>query len=245
MKKKLRVFALALAVVLVLASQAFGAGQTASGNLVSDITTAVRYLVHEDTAGRWPNTEIEFWINDAVRNIIARTKCMSSVTWFTLNSGTSEYQIVENYVSVRGVLYQSGSTVFEGLAKGGKYERENVTGDSPKKFYETLSKTGVGVYPLKDSKAVTVTGNTIFVSYIPMQATLSSSDAIPTPASFDRAIIYSTAGHLLLSDRQKVMGDYYIVKYQAEIDRFRADHYDWKQSIWDIYYPKVRGQTAK
>lgn len=228
----------------------FAAGATASGKTVANLTREVRYLLNEtesSTTGFFKDGEIEAWINDAVRNVIARGHPLSSVTHFTLSSGTSEYSITDNYVAVRAVLYQSGITAFKGLQRGSKAAVGNI-GDAyeePRHFYETKSRTGVGIYPLIDSDDNTVSGNTIYVSYTPMQTTLSGASPIPTPASFDRHIVYYAVGQGFIKDNKMKRAQFVLSQYQAELDRFRVDLYDWEQSIWDFIWPGQGRRTQQ
>ena len=250
MKKLKIIIGYVFLISFLFASNSYASGATASGKTVANLTREVRYLLNEtdsSTTGFWKDPEIEAWINDAVRNVVARTHVLSSVTEFPLDSGVSEYRMSESYVTVRGVLYQTGVTTFKGLQRGSKAAVGNI-GDAyedPRHSYETKSKTGVGIYPLIDSDDNTVTGNTIYVSYTPMQATLSSTDSIPTPASFDRHIVYYAAGQGFIKDNKLKRAELVLSQYQKELDRFRVDLYDWEQSIWDFIWPGQGQRTQK
>jgi len=237
--KKLILVLLALVLLLLPPSSAFSGGQTVSGKTVDDLVTEARYILNESASASgkmWTDAEIETWINDAVRNIIARTHCLESSEQHTLDSGTSEYTISNDYVFVKTVLYQSGETEFRALLPSSVDVLGYVPGDEPKHFYEYNGK--VGVFPLKDSRDATVSGNTIYVYYVPMQETLSGTSSIPTPASFDRAILYYTISQAFLKDGQMDRSDRFWSQYSQEIDRYRMDFLERKKSIWEIIAPR-------
>ena len=249
MIKKLKIN-LSIIICLAILSLAYvpivhSAGATASGKTVADLTSEVRSLLNESTADFWTDAEIVIWINSAIKNVIARTHCLSSVTQFTLDSGTSEYKIVEDYVFVKGVIYQSGVTTFRALSKGSEAAVGLTTKEMPQYFYETKAKPGVGIYPLIDSKDTTVSGNTIYVSFVPLQATLTGTSSIPTPATFDKHIVYYAAGHGFIKDNKLLRAKLMLEQYQSELDRFRIDLYDWEKSIWDYLLPKQRPADGK
>lgn len=240
MKKYLQI--LMILFILLWASFSFAGGATASGKTVANLITEVRYILNESasaTGKMWSDTELTVWINDAVRNIVARTHCLESGnTRHVLSSGTSEYPLSSNYIFVKGVIYQSGATTYKALKKGKILDVGNVTGEEPASYYEFNGK--VGIYPLADSDNTTVTGNTIYILTTTLPSTLTGTSSIPTPASFDRAILFYVASQATLKDQQQDRSAWYFNQYASEIDRFRVDNLDFEQSIWDIFYPKAK-----
>jgi len=221
-----------------------------SGRTVSDIMTETRYLINgymangsEDTY--WSDAELVSWINYAVRNVRVRAKnTMLESESFVLSSGTSEYVPTSNYLYVRAVMYQSATTAFMPLLPSTFEDRTAETGAEPKYFYELSGK--VGVYPLKDDALndVTVTGNTIYVLTVPRGIVLTSSDTLPTPALFDRSILFYTAAQALRKNGLFESADYFETLANKEIDRLRVDIYESKMSIWDTLYPKGQLQQT-
>jgi len=160
----------------------------------------------------------------------------SGNTNHTLFSGTSEYSIGSNYLFVKDVIYQSGSTTYKALKKGKILDVGNVTGEEPAAYYEFNGK--VGIYPLIDSDNTTVTGNTIYILTTTLPSTLTGTSSIPTPASFDRAIVYYVASQAFMFDPGKgEMAAFLLNQYYSEVDRFRADFLDWKPAWWEKIYP--------
>uniref|UniRef100_A0A6M3XS62 Uncharacterized protein n=1 Tax=viral metagenome TaxID=1070528 RepID=A0A6M3XS62_9ZZZZ len=242
MKKYIQILMISL--ILLWTYLSFAGGGSTSGKTVANLITETRYILNESTASMWSDAELTAWINDAVRNISARTHCLESGnTRHVLSSGTSEYSIGSNYIFVKGVIYQSGSTTFKALKRGKILDVGNMTGEEPSSYYEFNGK--VGIYPLVDSDNTSVSGNTIYILAVTLPDTLTSLSTIPTPAAYDRAIIYYVVSQALLKDNRDGRAQTFLNQYYSEIDRFRVDNEEMEQSMWDVFYPKKQMDSTQ
>jgi len=236
---------MAVLTILILfhSGTAFAGGASPSGKTADNLITEIRYYLSPGDS-YWTDAELLAWINDAVQNINLRDHVLESSQMFTVSTGTSEYAL-STYLSIKGVLYQTGVTAFKSLLKG-KFEDigfKDPQYDKPTYWYEYNGKCGI--YPLKDTKDHTSSGNTIYVLTVPISDTLVGASAIPTPALFDRAIIYYATGQALMKDRQFGFANQFMSQYFSELDRIRIDILDSEKSIWDIITPKNNQAPAR
>lgn len=210
-------------VIFFLFSSVCWADRTTSGVTLGGLVTEVRSFIVEPTASFVSDLEIETWINKAVMNVVAWSRCMTGSTQFVLDTGVTEYEMLDNYVAVTGVQYQSGATKFRSLKPTNVNQRDRVAKgfDKPEFFYEDNGV--VGILPLKDTDTHTATGNTIYVLYVPLQSKLETPDAIPTPADYDELIVYYATWHAFLKKQFYTSAAIFKTLYREEIDRYRQD----------------------
>ena len=78
---------------------------------ISDIKTLVRYTLQEPTASLWSDTELYRHINDAERDIAAKTGCYESVVLTSTTSGSREVPFVGYRVRYAEYVPSSGTAV--------------------------------------------------------------------------------------------------------------------------------------
>lgn len=235
-------------IICLICSPAFAGGSTVSGKTVNNLLDESRYLFNGIsqsgvTDPGWPDTEIRAWINDAVSDISTITECQEDSQRFTLSTGTSEYTMTASYMYVKDVVYQTGTTAFRTLMQGKLGDVGNIQqADEPKYWYELDGK--IGIYPLKDTKDATISGDTIYVVFIPFTATLSGGSSIPTPAMFDQAILYFVAKRAFAKFGKAEQSAFYDQLYTREL-AIRKGIYDRERSIWDVILPKNQQQAPQ
>ena len=249
MKSLLRYITCALIACSLISGGPFvstGWGRTSSSRLVSALVTEVRYNLNEKTADFWSDSELSAHVSEAVQNVQSRTRSIKASQTTTLTAGTTEYAISSNYITIEGVIYQSGLTEYIALLRGNRTLVGHLDADfeEPKYWYE--ENATVIVFPIMDTDDVTTTGNTIYITYIPMQAVLSSTSTIPTPASYDKAIIQYATGKALMKVPDSALSETFYNRYEAELDRFRIDFLDRpRDSFWDIIKPRVQNDNTR
>ena len=224
MKKQIASFALALIWVLSVSFPAFAANETVSGDLASTILTSVRYKLRNTSQTPWTDAELLDYLNDGIRKTIFRTKCLESVQISTLDTGTSEYPISSNFVSVLDVWYQSAVTKFKGLEYNKRLLKGHEDPDVAQPEYYAVESGSVIPFPMKDTADETVTGNTIFIFFTPMQTTLVAGTAIPTPATLDEALTFYVTSQAWFSVNRSDLAAAFLGLYEAELQRYETQH---------------------
>ena len=221
-------------IVFFLSTSVFAASNSTNDKTVDNIVSEVRYILNATvlsgtTDKMFPDSYLETWINNGIRSIAAWTHCIEASEKFTLSSGTSEYALTSGYIGIKGVKYQSGATEYKSLNHGSPGGVGRIEGnfDHPEFWYEGIGT--VGVYPLKDSDDVTVTGNTLYVTFVPTHTTLSGSSTVTTPQQYNDLITFYAAMMSCLRDKNFNMYNTIKELYFLELSRFREDF---------IYKPK-------
>jgi hypothetical protein len=192
------------------------AGSTAtSGITAQDIIDRVRRDLNETTAGFWTDTELIQWIDEAVREVVYRTRCLESgVSNIIVIEDTRSYSITSSFLDIEKVEYDMGlsdSTVhktqiydldrvpFSNL----RYGHEKERGD-PKVFSVWADTLYIWPIPRSDQS-----GNTLYLYQVPLPSGVTnSSSQIETPSYFDIAILHYVKGRALLKDGQDEGKDY-------------------------------------
>jgi hypothetical protein len=207
--------------------ESYAGNQTTSGKTVDNLISISRDLLdvpagESGSSAFHTDAKLQRYVNQALRDIIAKTHCMEEIESQVLDTGTSEYPISSNYVTVTGVLWEkeTGVTNFKALKRESRLTigQLSVDTDEPEFYYEYSGK--IGIVPID----TTVSGTTIQVYYVPRQADLSSgSSPIPTPASLDPAIVFYVTSFAFAQDRRFGEAQYYMNLYRTEIQQFRQD----------------------
>jgi hypothetical protein len=87
-------------VFVTLASLAWGVSQTTSSLTVSSLLTRIRYYLHEPSAVFWSDAELTAYLNDAVYDIVGRTRCTETTETVLMVSGTTEYSLDTSYIAI-------------------------------------------------------------------------------------------------------------------------------------------------
>jgi hypothetical protein len=220
MKKRLFTLSVVLLLVAATAFYAFGVSQTTSSLTVSSLITRIRYYIHEPSAVFWSDAELTAYLNDAIYDVIGRTRCTETTEVVLMVSGTTEYSLSTEYIGITGAVHYDGS-LYKGLREGsiaslGHYD-EAI--DEPEFWYEWNNK--LGVYPIPSS------GTSVIVYMIPKPTGVTSTNSsIETPAIFDRALVLYASAQALYQDNKVASAARLMDEYLAEIDRYRADFID-------------------
>ncbi len=195
-----------------------GGSQSESGKTLGDIEDYVEYMVDEDPY--FTSAQRISYINAAIQDVVWQTRCMESGTHFVLTAGTTEYALSGvSYLMITDVSWlDSGATKHKpllrrktqghGLSIGGE--------EKPAWWYERAG--FLGVFPVTSED---VTGSTAYVTYVPAQSTLSSTDNVPTPASLDQALVYYAAARCFARDKQWAAYQQMMSLYAQYIQRYR------------------------
>lgn len=196
----------ALLIVLFLYVPAFAGGfQATSGVTVDTLITAIRSDLDESTAGFWSDSDFVKWIDQAVREINYRARVLESgASNIILQSNTWSYSLSGSYMDVEKVMYDSGDTTsavqvydlnrapFRMLRYG--HEKDRGT---PKNF--AVWNDTLFIWPIPRSD---ISGTTLYLYAVSTPTGVSSTtDAIETPAYFDKAIKMYVKAHAYWKDQ--------------------------------------------
>jgi hypothetical protein len=192
---------------------------TASGAAASDLLSRARVFLDEATAVRWTDAQLLRFLNDGLMDLCAKAQCYQGTESITLGANTVEYTPTTSYISVVHVICNPATGTGWGLQKANVRSRGTVgqESDVPKYWYEFGGK--IGIFPAY----TTVTTQTATAYLAKRPSVLLAATAIPTPAVFDKALVYYVASQGYLLDRRIVESNNYFILYSQEIDRFRKD----------------------
>jgi len=238
-----RKFPLIIVLFLVLffsCHSLFAASRSTNDKTVADLVAESRYLLDAITESgttdpMFPDAFMEVWVNNGIKNVASWTHCVEDSERHILNSGTSEYAMTSNYITIKKVMYQSGATDYKSLTHGTDDARGKNEGNvaHPEFWYEGIGT--VGVYPLQDAEYTTVTGNTIYVTFVPTHTTLAAGDTVTTPQQYNDLIVYYTVAKALFKDRKLTALRVVMELYAMEADRYRQDFiYKPKKSLDEV-----------
>lgn len=197
-----------------------GSQQTTPTNS-TDIIGNVRAYLNEPNEDFWLDSELLVWINDGIMDVAARTRAMQTSENATLVANTLEYSLNTNFIGVNGAMYTNG-TVYAGLKQSNPFDPETGIG-SPLEgafpAYWAEYGDAVWLWPVGD----TVSG-TVIVYLVERPEAILEGDNLPVPAIYDKAITLYVVAQALFKDAQAGKGGAYLSRYEAEINRFRADY---------------------
>lgn len=175
------------------------------------IRDLIRKRLGETTASFWTETELNDWINDGMRDIAYRTKCVKKDGTITTTS-SQEYTVSSsfpNYIAVLEVYMYQDATTWVKLTKTSRerLDREQAgwkSADSsvPQEYYFSKEEDVLGLYP----KCNTLNQGTNYleVYYADDSTDMSSDSDTPTniPFALQLAIVdfavatgYETRGY--------------------------------------------------
>jgi hypothetical protein len=209
-----------LAIVIILISTLCFAGtQQTSSTLASAIITQVRANINESAAEFWTDDEIIQWINDGIKDIVRKTHCYQTTESINLIANQIEYTVTTSaYLIVKAVHYIDSDSKSHAL----ELSSPNLVGreedvEEPEYYYDWAGK--VGVFPALPA----IDGETITLYLVTLPTDITSSDNIPTPHPYDTAIVYYVTARAFAKDRQFAKAGAYERKYEAELDRLKAE----------------------
>ena len=192
-----------------------------SSTLASTFITDIRSVLNESasvTNPFWTDAEFLVWLNKAIIDVTARSKCTETTESIVLVQGQVEYILSTSYIDVVGVFYNDGN-VLKGLQQR-KIKDVGLSeySTTPLYWYEWNGK--VGIYPVAD---LTAEGTEVTVYLIPKPVAVTSTDLIPTPACFDELLILFVTARAWRKDSQPGKASEVMTEYIATVDRFRGD----------------------
>jgi hypothetical protein len=192
---------------------------TASGQTAQNLIDRARVFLDETTAVRWSDTQLLRFLNDGLIDLCAKSLCYQGTESVALVANTFEYTPTTSYIAVVHVVCNPASGTGWGLIKSNVRSRGTVGQefDVPKYWYEFGGK--VGIFPAYAS----VTTQTATVYFAKQPAVLVLATAVPTPAIFDKALVYYIASQGYLMDHRPAEAGNYMALYAQELDRFRQD----------------------
>jgi hypothetical protein len=192
--------------------------QTASTQTTTTITTRVRALLNEATAGFWDDTHILQWINDAQRDIVSKTWCIGANETITLLNSTLEYAIVNDYTTLISCQYLESAAPVKSLLKGHPSMVGHVPDPGePVYWYEWDGK--IGVFPL----VADATGMTVSLYQVPVLADLAAGNTLTIPFIFDDAVVFYATAMALYRDNELSTAQETLRIYETAISRFTQE----------------------
>jgi len=228
--KNLKRFLISIIVVFALCSTAFGDGsQQTSGVTAQTIIDQARYYANEVTASFWSNTpEVLFWVNNGIRDIASKTKCLEHSNIITLTSGQTEYAISSGstkYIGIDSVIYASGasgSETYKGLVRSNPQSTGHVSNPlQPVYFYEFGGK--IGLIPTPGSAQ---TGTSIYVNFtsIPSGITITQEVQLPGGGAYTDLLSMYVAAKMLFRSGKFNEGSLLMNQYYPGLVQMRKDY---------------------
>lgn len=187
-----------------------------------DATSINVYVKLGDDSGASVDSDVTTLVQDAWNAI--------SGSWTETGSGgSSAYFSIRSMTGVTsGDWYVDEVHVFstgykKALRRGSIEHIGEITGDLGEPSYWTEWGNAVIVYPPADSTAA---GNTIDVYLAGRPSAVVTTDYVPTPANYDRALTYYIVSQALWRDEKYAASRLADAMYKSEIDRFRSDYND-------------------
>jgi len=204
--------------LLLLCVSAVAGPQTTSSSTGAQIIDRARVYLDETSEYRWTDTDLLRFLNDGLVDLVARAKCYQTTETINLVANQVEYAPTTEYIEIVAAVCNPASGTSWGLREGNvRSLGGNVTKEVPVFWYEFAGK--VGIYPAYS----TVTTETVTLYLIQYPSPILEGGAIPTPAIFDKALVYYIASQGFMLDRRIAEANNYMTLYLSEIDRFRKD----------------------
>ncbi len=205
----------ALALIALPAFALAGGSQSESGKTLNDLVDEVEYLVDEDP--HFTSTQILSYLNAAVQDAIWQTKCLESTAQLTVTAGVTEYDTGVSFFHVSDVSWlESGATTPKPLLQ--HTSRVQAIRGEQKPAWWYVRAGLLGIHPVEDSG---ISGSSLYVTYLPVQNTLTGTQNVPTPASLDQALVYYAAARCFFRDKQFVAYQQMMSLYAQYIRRYR------------------------
>lgn len=220
-----RILLITLMLLLTL-SIVYAGSQARSSKTANSVITEVRYKLNETSAVTpwfWTDTELLQWVDEGIKDLVARTHCLQGTATIVLStnamsytwSGTSPYVAIEDRVFY--LNHSSGK--YKKLTRNDKVIGKVFDAGPPEYWYEHNNR--IWIWPV----AVTpYSGSTVYVDYTAMPVgVISSTSPIETPAVYDAALVWYVAAQAKIKQGRYDEAQYFTQKYETECDRFRAD----------------------
>ena len=224
------IFALAFALFTVFyVGLAKGATIDTSGVTVATIITRARYDINESTASFWSDAELTTWINQAIWEITAKTRCLEkAVSTQTLAEDDYDYSISGDWLSIETIIHDSGTTTGDSdTSEAGRrlhtlkridirdFGHTRETG-RPKQY--AVWNDTLYIWPIPDSDQ---SGTTLILFSVNLPTGVTStSSAIETPAYFDHSILNYVKAKAYFKDKREAKGNYYMALFENALREY-------------------------
>lgn len=159
------------------------------------------------------------WINQAVTDVVLRTRCKVSSTTIAMSAGTKDYtldtailQILEAYITSSNQDYALERITVEEILR---LRRTTASNTSPARYYALAGANLLMVWPTPSAS------DTITVYYVPRPATLSSGSDTPSeiPTEFHKLVEWYALAEAADydDDGSSGVGAYYLQRYEKGI----------------------------
>jgi len=205
-------------ITLCLVSLAFAGSQQTSSTTASTLIAKARYILNEESAGRFVNTTLLSYLNDGIISIATTTRCLEGTTNVTLVSGTQEYSLSSiDYIDVETAMYDDGSNPPKGLRRIRPKDaaHQTASGREPTGYYVWNDKIGIDPEP--------TTTDTVIVYYYKRPSAIALSGTNPLPAHYDELLVEYVVTQALRSDGKYAKASVHWATYRMELDRYRVD----------------------
>lgn len=207
-----------LCALLLLALPVFalaGGSQSESGKTLNDIEDYVEYLVDEDPY--FTSGQVLSYINAAIQDVIWQTRCMESTAQLAVTAGVTEYDTGVSFFHISDVSWlESGATTPKPLLRHTS-KVQAIRGEQKPAWYYVRAGL-LGIHPVEDPG---ISGSSLYVTYLPVQDTLTGTQNVPTPAALDQALVYYAAARCFFRDKQFVAYQQMMSLYAQYIRRYR------------------------
>jgi len=220
MRRLHKVRLLTVLFILCLASVAWAGSQQTSSTTGSTLITRARYILNEDTASRWTDTELLSYVNDGIIDISSKTLCLENSENLTLATNTREYSLSGNYFQIETCMYDDGTNQTVGLTRCTPRDAGHIEEDAGQPLRWYLWNNKIGVDPEPDS---TASGNTVTVYYYERPSTIAASGTNPLPAHYDELLVEYVVAQALRADGKYAKAALHWAIYRMELDRYRVD----------------------
>lgn len=191
----------------------------ANRNLAS-MRSEVYARMAEAGAGFFASDQIDQWLADGQRNVAITVEPLLTTATVTTTSGTAEYALPSDVISIRQVHYLNGSawtqlqeTSWEALFDADP-NYENATDELPTAWY--WRSQILGIYPAPSATYAATNALRILYTYAPSPMT-GDGDTSGLPDWMDDAIILFAVYRACLKEHDQVRADATAREYSREL----------------------------
>lgn len=223
------------ALIFLLPFSVYAGSTVTSGVTAQDIIDRVRYDLNETTASLWSDTELIYWIDEAIWEIVSRTQCLESgASTFVIYADDRDYSIVDtsgtSYMGIIKIEYDFGIGTGNTKSQAQIYDLDRVPFKKLRYGHEkshkgppqtfAVNNNTLYIYPIPRSNE---SGTSLYVyrSLMP-QGVNTASDDIETPAYFDPVIWHYVRAKALYKYEKEARGNYYMNLFDMMIKNYIA-----------------------
>ena len=207
--------------ILLLQGSGWAGSKATSGTTAQTVIDRARVDLNEATASFWSDAAILRWTDEAVKEVVYKTRCLetgASTAVIASQSRTFSLSSID-FLDIEKVEYNSGATSgkttiydltrvpFGNL----RYQQEKEEGN-PKNF--AVWNDTIYIWPIPGSAQ---SGTTLYIYYVPEPSGVTATTStIETPTYFDGAILDYIKGRALERDEDPG-AKYYLDKFDNRL----------------------------